>query len=40
MYGCVNKGENGTFLTQNLFSIGYNYAAEEGNKKTFEGIDM
>jgi len=38
--GCVEGGENGTFLTQNVFSVAYNYASQDGNSATFEGIDV
>jgi hypothetical protein len=29
--GCVNHGVNGTTLTNNLYSLAYNYASENGN---------
>ncbi|GMH86508.1 hypothetical protein TL16_g10570 [Triparma laevis f. inornata] len=37
--GCLQGGENGTFVTENLFSIGYNYASQDGNSATFAGLD-
>jgi len=41
--GCVQKVEgienNGTFLTENLFAISYNYASQDGNTATFAGLD-
>merc|ERR1712167_62424 len=37
--GCVAKEGNGTFVTQNLFSISYNYAAEDGNQDYFNGLE-
>ena len=39
MSGCVNGGANGTFVGQNLFSVGYNYASQDGNSDTFSGLD-
>ncbi|CAM9985513.1 unnamed protein product, partial [Choristocarpus tenellus] len=30
--GCVEHTKTGTFFTQNLYSIAYNYAADEGNR--------
>lgn len=30
--GCVEKSQNGTFFGQNVYSVAYNYAAEEGNR--------
>eukprot|EP00735_Rhodelphis_limneticus_P003251 TRINITY_DN14706_c0_g1::TRINITY_DN14706_c0_g1_i1::g.21551::m.21551 TRINITY_DN14706_c0_g1::TRINITY_DN14706_c0_g1_i1::g.21551 ORF type:complete len:923 (+),score=242.06,YfhO/PF09586.5/0.00013,rve_3/PF13683.1/0.012 TRINITY_DN14706_c0_g1_i1:56-2770(+) len=36
--GCV-KSNNGTMLTENLYSIAYNYASEDGNTETNEGIN-
>jgi len=37
--GCVRGTTNGTFLTSNLYSIAYNYAAEDGNEDYFNGIE-
>ncbi|GMH99684.1 hypothetical protein TrVE_jg343 [Triparma verrucosa] len=37
--GCLQGGENGTFVTENLFSISYNYASQDGNSATFAGLD-
>uniref|UniRef100_A0A7S2RH00 Uncharacterized protein n=1 Tax=Rhizochromulina marina TaxID=1034831 RepID=A0A7S2RH00_9STRA len=37
--GCVTGVTNGTFLTENLYSIAYNYAAEDGNEEYFNGIE-
>jgi len=37
--GCVNDGVNGTFVTSNIYSIAYNYASQDGNEATFEGLD-
>ena len=33
--GCVTNTANGTFITENLYSIAYNYAAAEGDAKTY-----
>ncbi|CAM9421672.1 unnamed protein product, partial [Scytosiphon promiscuus] len=30
--GCVEKVQNGSFFTQNVYSIAYNYAADQGNR--------
>ncbi|CAN0126983.1 unnamed protein product, partial [Hapterophycus canaliculatus] len=30
--GCVEKTQNGSFFSQNAYSIAYNYAAERGNR--------
>ncbi|CAN0490508.1 unnamed protein product, partial [Laminaria digitata] len=30
--GCVQKTQNGSFFSQNVYSIAYNYAADEGNR--------
>ncbi|CBJ29864.1 conserved unknown protein [Ectocarpus siliculosus] len=30
--GCVEKSQNGSFFGQNVYSVAYNYAAEEGNR--------
>ncbi|CAM9490400.1 unnamed protein product [Ectocarpus fasciculatus] len=30
--GCVEKSQTGSFFGQNVYSIAYNYAAEEGNR--------
>mmetsp|Transcript_2637 Transcript_2637/g.5022 ORF Transcript_2637/g.5022 Transcript_2637/m.5022 type:complete len:979 (-) Transcript_2637:24-2960(-) len=37
--GCLQGGENGTFITENIFSISYNYASQDGNSATFAGLD-
>ena len=37
--GCLQGAENGTFVTENLFSISYNYASQDGNSATFAGLD-
>jgi hypothetical protein len=39
IHGCVQGGENGTFLTENVFSLAYNYASQDGNSATLAGID-
>ena len=31
--------ELGTFLTENLYSLAYNYASEDGNTATVEGLN-
>ena len=36
--GCIGSVSNGTFLTQNLFSVAYNFASHDGNEATFAGI--
>mmetsp|Transcript_20709 Transcript_20709/g.26936 ORF Transcript_20709/g.26936 Transcript_20709/m.26936 type:complete len:991 (+) Transcript_20709:124-3096(+) len=36
--GCVIGGTNGTFLTNNMYSVSYNYAASDGNEDIFNGI--
>lgn len=30
--GCVEKTQNGSFFSQNVYSIAYNYAADQGNR--------
>jgi len=37
--GCVNHGENGTFITNNLYSLAYNWASQDGDTETFKGFD-
>ena len=36
--GCVTGTANGTFFTNNLFSVSYNYAATDGNEDLFNGL--
>ena len=31
--GCVEKTQNGSFFSQNLYSVAYNYAADQGNRE-------
>lgn len=35
---CVNGHGNGTFITSNLYSVSYNYAAEAGNEDLTKGM--
>ena len=37
--GCVAGYTNGTFITNNLYSVAYNYASEDGNELQFNGIE-
>ena len=37
--GCIAPPRNGTFLTRNLFSLSYNYAASEGNQLLLHSLD-
>lgn len=37
--GCVSAYGNGTFITKNLFSIGYNHAYQDGSGLLIEGMD-
>jgi len=37
--GCVVGETNGTFISNNLYSIAYNYASEDGNEKYFNGME-
>ena len=36
--GCVTGATNGTFMTNNLYSVAYNYAASDGNEDLFNGL--
>jgi len=36
--GCVTGQTNGTFLSNNLYSVAYNYAASDGNEDLFNGL--
>jgi hypothetical protein len=36
--GCVTGAANGTFLSNNLYSVAYNYAAADGNEELFNGL--
>uniref|UniRef100_A0A7S2RBE8 Uncharacterized protein n=1 Tax=Rhizochromulina marina TaxID=1034831 RepID=A0A7S2RBE8_9STRA len=36
---CVQGHGNGTFLTKNIYSLAYNYAAEDGNDAYFQGVE-
>lgn len=36
--GCVTGATNGTFVTNNLYSVSYNYAASDGNEDMFNGL--
>jgi len=36
--GCVTGQTNGTFLSNNLYSVAYNYAASDGNEDVFNGL--
>ena len=38
--GCISPPRNGTFLSRNLFSVSYNYAATEGNQRLLHGLDL
>ena len=38
--GCINPPRNGTFLSRNLFSVSYNYAATEGNQRLLHELDV
>lgn len=35
----INAEGSGTFITENLYSMSYNYASREGNKHIFDGLD-
>jgi hypothetical protein len=37
--GCIDPPRNGTFISRNLFSTAYNYAATEGNQQLLHGLD-
>lgn len=37
--GCVVGTANGTLLTNNLYSVAYNYAAQDGNDAFISGMD-
>ena len=37
--GCIEPPRNGTFVSQNLFSVSFNYAATEGNDVLLRGLD-
>ena len=36
--GCVHGIKNGTFVTNNLYSIAYNYASSDGNEDVYNGL--
>ena len=38
--GCISPPRNGTFLSRNLFSVAYNYAATEGNQRLLHELDL
>ena len=37
--GCVEIDGNGTFITKNLFSVGYNYAYQDGSSLLVKGME-
>ena len=37
--GCVNFDGNGTFITKNLYSVGYNYAYQDGSGLLVKGME-
>lgn len=37
--GCINPPRNGTLLSQNLYSVSFNYAASDGNKALARRMD-
>ena len=37
--GCVDGKTNGTFLTENLYSLAYNYASEQGSSEIVQGLN-
>ena len=36
--GCTNINSNGTFFTNNIYSVAYNYAAQDGSKSVVDGL--
>ena len=38
--GCIAPPRNGTLLSNNLFSVSYNFAAQEGNQRLIRTLDL